>query len=145
MICVIPPGCVLRELAPAHAEVLILRFYEDMELEMIADILRLPVGIVKSRLHYALKRLRCLSQARVAEQRAGGGLMSRKLQRMYVEAGLPNVDEQTATYLELGLENERVPQPRAAETSHLQAVLSEHMATAQPLRYRKLVERAPFG
>ncbi|MGI6611018.1 MAG: hypothetical protein ACOX4G_10980 [Limnochordia bacterium] len=43
-----------------------------MELEMIADILRLPVGIVKSRLHYALKRLRCLSQARVAEQRVGG-------------------------------------------------------------------------
>lgn len=65
-------SALLQELSPTHAEVVVLRYYEDMELETIAEILGLPVGTVKSRLHYALKRLRFFSQTKAAIERAGG-------------------------------------------------------------------------
>lgn len=49
---------LLRTLSPDHRGVLILRFYEDMSLPEISEILEIPVGTVKSRLHYALRQLR---------------------------------------------------------------------------------------
>ena len=41
-----------------HRIVVLLRFWQDLTLEQIADRLDLPLGTVKSRLHYALRRLR---------------------------------------------------------------------------------------
>jgi RNA polymerase sigma-70 factor (ECF subfamily) len=45
-------------LSPEHREVLVLRFLEDLSLEEIAEALRCRLGTVKSRLHYAKRRLR---------------------------------------------------------------------------------------
>jgi len=45
-------------LSPDHREVLLLRFLEDLSLQEIAEALRLSVGTVKSRLHYARQALR---------------------------------------------------------------------------------------
>ena len=41
-----------------HRLVVLLRFWQDLTLEEIADRLDTPVGTVKSRLHYALRKLR---------------------------------------------------------------------------------------
>jgi RNA polymerase sigma-70 factor (ECF subfamily) len=38
--------------------VVVLRFYRDLQLEAIAELLDIPLGTVKSRLHTALRRLR---------------------------------------------------------------------------------------
>jgi RNA polymerase sigma-70 factor, ECF subfamily len=49
---------VLAGLPEEHREVLLLRFVDGMSMEEIAAAARIPVGTVKSRLHYALKALR---------------------------------------------------------------------------------------
>ena len=41
-----------------HREIIILRYYHHYTLEEIADLLRIPVGTVKSRHHHALQKLR---------------------------------------------------------------------------------------
>lgn len=51
-------AAVLADLSPAHREVLLMRFVDDLTLEEIAVALAIPVGTVKSRLHHALGRLR---------------------------------------------------------------------------------------
>ena len=48
----------LRGLSPEHREVLVLRFYEDLAIEQIAERTGARAGTVKSRLHYALRDLR---------------------------------------------------------------------------------------
>lgn len=45
-------------LSSEHREVLLLRFYEDMSLQEISEVLEIPLGTVKSRLHHALRQLR---------------------------------------------------------------------------------------
>lgn len=45
-------------LDPDHRIVLVLRFWADLPLEAIAERLEIPVGTVKSRLHYAMRDLR---------------------------------------------------------------------------------------
>ena len=45
-------------LAPHHRAVIALRYLHDVQLDGIAEALDVPVGTVKSRLHYALRRLR---------------------------------------------------------------------------------------
>lgn len=47
----------LQQLPPAQRAVIVLRFYHDLSLPEIADILGTPVGTVKSRLHYGLRAL----------------------------------------------------------------------------------------
>ena len=47
----------LEALAPAHREVLLLRFRDDMSYEQIALVIGCSVGTVRSRLHYARRRL----------------------------------------------------------------------------------------
>lgn len=47
----------LNQLPPPHRSVLLLHFVEDFSLEEIAAITELPLGTVKSRLHYAKKAL----------------------------------------------------------------------------------------
>ena len=49
-------GLVAR-LVPEQRIVVVLRFWQDLTLEQIADRLDVPLGTVKSRLHYALKAL----------------------------------------------------------------------------------------
>jgi len=52
---------MLRHVAvldPDHRIVVVLRFWADLPLEAIADRLAIPLGTVKSRLHYALRELR---------------------------------------------------------------------------------------
>jgi RNA polymerase sigma-70 factor, ECF subfamily len=49
---------VLAQLPEEHREVLLLRFVEGLSMEEIGAAVRIPVGTVKSRLHYVLKSLR---------------------------------------------------------------------------------------
>ena len=45
-------------LSPKHREVVVLCHYQGLKYEEIARVLRIPVGTVRSRLHYALDELR---------------------------------------------------------------------------------------
>lgn len=47
----------LDELPPHHRDVLVLRYLEDMNYQDIADTLECSLGTVKSRIHYALKKV----------------------------------------------------------------------------------------
>jgi RNA polymerase sigma-70 factor (ECF subfamily) len=49
---------VIAELPPLHRAVIVLFYMENLSLEEISHVLDLPVGTVKSRLHYARERLR---------------------------------------------------------------------------------------
>jgi RNA polymerase sigma-70 factor (ECF subfamily) len=51
-------GRALRDLPPEQRAVVVLRFWRDLPLEDIADRLELPLGTVKSRLHYAMRAMR---------------------------------------------------------------------------------------
>jgi RNA polymerase sigma-70 factor (ECF subfamily) len=57
----------MRELAAIHREVLTLRFEEEMKLAEIADVVRIPISTVKSRLSRALEGLRKHVEKRMAE------------------------------------------------------------------------------
>lgn len=48
----------LARLSPDHREVLVLRFYDDLKLEEIAEVTGAPLGTVKSRLFHALKHMK---------------------------------------------------------------------------------------
>jgi RNA polymerase sigma-70 factor (ECF subfamily) len=48
----------LALLGQEHRDVLMLRFVDDLSLAEISEVLGIPVGTVKSRLHNALERLR---------------------------------------------------------------------------------------
>ena len=47
----------IDQLAPAHREVLLLRYRDDMSYEQMALVIGCSVGTVRSRLHYAKQRL----------------------------------------------------------------------------------------
>lgn len=49
---------LIKTLSNNHREVLILRYFEGLNIAEIAEITRLPKGTVKSRLHYATMALR---------------------------------------------------------------------------------------
>lgn len=51
-------GVALLCLPLAHRETIILRYYQDLSLQEIADVLQIPIGTVKSRLSIGLKRLK---------------------------------------------------------------------------------------
>jgi RNA polymerase sigma-70 factor (ECF subfamily) len=51
-------GRLVRRLPPEQQIVVALRFWRDLSLEEIAERLQLPLGTVKSRLHYAMRTLR---------------------------------------------------------------------------------------
>jgi RNA polymerase sigma-70 factor (ECF subfamily) len=50
-------AAAVARLSDDHRIVIVLRFWQDLALEQVADRLDLPLGTVKSRLHYALKAL----------------------------------------------------------------------------------------
>ncbi len=49
---------ILKTLSHKHREVIILRYFHDHSIGEIAQLLQIPIGTVKSRLHNALKFLR---------------------------------------------------------------------------------------
>jgi RNA polymerase sigma-70 factor (ECF subfamily) len=51
-------AAVLRDLSPAHREVLVQTYYCDAPAEQVAVRLGIPTGTVRSRLHYALRAVR---------------------------------------------------------------------------------------
>jgi RNA polymerase sigma-70 factor (ECF subfamily) len=51
---------LLQQLSEPHRDVLLLHFLEDFSLDEIAEIARVPVGTVKSRMHHAKRMLRQL-------------------------------------------------------------------------------------
>jgi RNA polymerase sigma-70 factor (ECF subfamily) len=51
-------AAVFGALSAAHREVVLMRFVDDMTLEEIAEALGVPLGTVKSRLHYSMAALR---------------------------------------------------------------------------------------
>lgn len=59
----------LQRLSPEHREVLILRFYDDLKVEEIAEITGTAAGTVKSRLFHALRYLKSLLAASAIPQR----------------------------------------------------------------------------
>jgi RNA polymerase sigma-70 factor (ECF subfamily) len=48
----------IHSLSPDHREVVVLRYYADLTVEQIAEQTGTRTGTVKSRLHYALRRMR---------------------------------------------------------------------------------------
>ncbi|ASS68913.1 RNA polymerase sigma factor [Paenibacillus sp. D51F] len=64
----------LEELPQVQREVVMLRFYQDLKLQDIADVLQLPLGSVKTHLYKALRRLKTrLAGDKNARVRAEGG------------------------------------------------------------------------
>lgn len=61
-------------LPEAHRDVVLLRFYADLPVDEVARIVGCPAGTVKSRLHYALRKLRGL----LADPDKVGGQMERE-------------------------------------------------------------------
>jgi len=53
-----PLTAILANLPPAHREVVLMRFVDDLPLAEIATALGVPLGTVKSRLHHAITALR---------------------------------------------------------------------------------------
>lgn len=51
-------AAALGSLASMHREVVLLRYVDDFSIEEIAQMVQIPVGTVKSRLHHALQMLR---------------------------------------------------------------------------------------
>jgi RNA polymerase sigma-70 factor (ECF subfamily) len=49
---------LLEALTEEHREIVLLRFVDDLSLQEIADVLGVPLGTVKSRLHLAIRKLR---------------------------------------------------------------------------------------
>lgn len=47
----------LQKISDTHREVIVLRYYEDMKIQEIAEHLGISKGTVKSRLHYAIQEL----------------------------------------------------------------------------------------
>jgi RNA polymerase sigma factor (sigma-70 family) len=60
-------GRLVRMLPPDQQVVVALRFWRDLSLDQIAERLDVPLGTVKSRLHYALRSLRAELDREVRE------------------------------------------------------------------------------
>lgn len=56
---------MLSALPEKHRIVVLLKFYEDMSYQEIADILCCPLGTVKSRMHEGIRKLRRLMKCKV--------------------------------------------------------------------------------
>jgi RNA polymerase sigma factor (sigma-70 family) len=57
----------MHVLNPDQKVVVSLRFWKDLSLQQIADLLGVPLGTVQSRLHYALRALRDESERMTRE------------------------------------------------------------------------------
>ena len=57
----------LQKLNPKHQEVLRLRYLADLDYETIAQILKIPLGTVKSRISHGLRKLQALAGGEMDE------------------------------------------------------------------------------
>jgi RNA polymerase sigma factor (sigma-70 family) len=55
--CATGLAVAMRKLSPEHREVIVLRYYDNLKIAEIARQTRVSTGTVKSRLHYAVRRL----------------------------------------------------------------------------------------
>jgi len=81
-------AAALARLPETQRETLVLRFYADLPVEEVARIVGCPEGTVKSRVHYALRKLRGLlarAEAPSAADRGSGGGGSRGWNRCGTE------------------------------------------------------------
>jgi RNA polymerase sigma-70 factor (ECF subfamily) len=62
----------LRQLSDSHREILVLRFYEHMKIDELAQHLGVSKGTVKSRLHYAIREMQKLLPSEMNLFGAGG-------------------------------------------------------------------------
>jgi RNA polymerase sigma factor (sigma-70 family) len=53
----------LRRLSSDHRTVVVLRFFLDLPLDRVAEVLEIPVGTARSRLHHAIRALRATLDA----------------------------------------------------------------------------------
>ena len=53
----------IRRLSVDHRSVLVLRYYADLPLEQVAQVLGVPLGTVNSRLHHAMRAMRAALDA----------------------------------------------------------------------------------
>ena len=53
----------LRQLSDDHRSVVVLRFFLDLPLDRVAEVLEIPVGTARSRLHHAIRALRAALDA----------------------------------------------------------------------------------
>ncbi len=53
-----PMRRAIQTLSSDHRETILLRWYDELGYEEIAQILQIPLGTVRSRLHHALRKLR---------------------------------------------------------------------------------------
>jgi RNA polymerase sigma-70 factor (ECF subfamily) len=60
----------LNALTPSHREVLLLRYFEDMNYEEIARVTGNSVGTVRSRIHYAKRALRSAVEETIYENKS---------------------------------------------------------------------------
>lgn len=51
-------GIAMRKLSPKYRSILALRYYQDLSYADIAETMNCPTGTIKSRINYALKKLR---------------------------------------------------------------------------------------
>jgi RNA polymerase sigma-70 factor (ECF subfamily) len=49
---------ILDKISPEHKEVILLKYMEEMKIEDISEILKIPEGTVKTRLHHAINNMR---------------------------------------------------------------------------------------
>ena len=61
---------MLARLPEAMREVLVLRYYEDMDLAQIAEAVNAPVGTAKSRLFHAIRRVRQMAREGMFDETA---------------------------------------------------------------------------
>ena len=77
---------LVKALNPDQRVVVGLRFWRDLSLREIADLLGVPLGTVQSRLHYALKRLREAAEKGHSDGTlVEGGLRDRAMEPSLVE------------------------------------------------------------
>ena len=86
----------LDELPPEHREVLLLRFLEELSYEEIARVVGLPLGTVRSRIHYAKRGLKQPTRKgpTMSEKQLGKALLELNADSL---AGVPDVRQQTWT------------------------------------------------
>jgi len=53
-----PMRRAIQKLSPDHRETVLLRWYDELSYEEIAQVLQIPLGTVRSRLHHSLQKLR---------------------------------------------------------------------------------------
>ena len=73
---------VLSGMSPIHREAIIMSFYQRLSYKEMAEILGVPLGTVKSRLHIALQNF-----ARLYEARVDGGARSRSADNVGPDRG----------------------------------------------------------